>query len=222
MYPQEYNGTLFNYYTEGPNSLLTVYGKGTVTVRPDQAEILIGVITEGQQLQNTQAENAKIAQQIIESIKRVGLEEKDIKTQDYSISIKYDYIDGKQVFKGYEVRNIFKVSIRDIRIAGLVIDTAVKNGANFVGNINFVVSETSGYYLQALRKAVEDAQSKAMAIGNKLNIRIDLIPVKIVEQETAIGPIFAAKIIKAAEGVTPVEPGESTITASIQAIFKYI
>jgi len=222
MYPQEYNGTLFNYYTEGPNSLLTVYGKGTVTVRPDQAEILIGVITEGQQLQNTQAENAKIAQQIIESIKRVGLEEKDIKTQDYSISIKYDYIDGKQVFKGYEVRNIFKVSIRDIRIAGLVIDTAVKNGANFVGNISFVVSETSGYYLQALRKAVEDAQSKAMAIGNKLNIRIDLIPVKIVEQETTIGPIFAAKIIKAAEGVTPVEPGESTITASIQAIFKYI
>ena len=120
---------------------LKVFGGGIVNAKPDKAEIAIGVITENKQLELAQKENAKITQQVIDSIKSMGVLEKDIQTKNYNIRTKYDYIDGKQEFRGYEVTNYLKVVVRNINDVGERIHTAVKNGANNVENISFIVSD---------------------------------------------------------------------------------
>lgn len=221
MYPNYFNYNTEEYRKLSDENKLKVFGQGVVNVKPDMAEVIIGVITEGIKLEAAQAENAKITEQVIENIKKQGVGQKDIQTQSYSINMKYDYIDGKQVFSGYVVSNSLKVLVRDINNVGEVIDAAVEGGANAINNISFIVSDTSKYYNLALKLAVKDAQNKAMTIADKLNININIVPVQIVEQPgTAAVPLMTASY-KTAAAAPPIEAGDNKIIANIEAVFVY-
>lgn len=230
MYQQGYTGILpnnYNYYNLGDfgsiryDNRLKVLGAGVVNAKPDKAEVLIGVITQNQQVNIAQKENTAVTQQVIDGMKNMGILPKDIQTQNYNIRAVYDYVEGKQIFRGYEVSNNVKVSIRDIDAVGQIIDAAVKNGANTVSGINFIVSDSSKYYNEALKLAIEDAENKAKAIANKLKVSLNIVPIQIVEQgRGGIAPL-TAMTFKATNGGTPIEAGENRITATIEAIFIY-
>ena len=198
-----------------------VFGKGIVSVKPDAAEVVIGVITENIQLEVAQAENAEITKQVINSIMEIGVLPKYIQTQNYSIRPNYDYINGSQIFRGYEVSNYLKVIIRDITFAGEIIDTAVKNGANIISGISFIVSDQTKYYYEALRLAITDAQNKASVMSNKLKVKLNIIPIQINEQDKGNITPLTVMNLKSVGGVTPIEAGENKITADIEAIFIY-
>lgn len=231
MYQPGYRSPFSSYYnylnggeTEGCRvyKKLKVFGEGSVSVKPDIAQISIGVTTEDKQLETAQQENARITQQVIDVIKSMGVTSKDIQTQVYDIQPQYDYIEGRQVFRGYRVINILKVVVRDLEKVGVIIDAAVKAGANTVNNISFTVSDQRRYYEQALRLAIEDAQKKAFAVGDKLKVRINPVPVNITEQSVNVGIPFSPMVLKAStEAATPIEAGENEIMARIEAIFIY-
>ncbi|PRR79740.1 SIMPL domain-containing protein [Clostridium vincentii] len=202
-------------------SKFKVFGKGSVNVNPDAAEVVIGVITENAQLEVGQAENATATQQVINSIQGIGVFPKDIQTQNYNIRPTFDYIDGRQVFRGYEVSNNIKVIIRNINFAGELIDTAVRNGANTVSGISFIVSDQTTYYYKALMLAVEDAQNKASVMANKLKVSLDTIPIQINEQDKGTISPLTTMTLKSVSGATPIEAGENEITANIEAVFIY-
>lgn len=105
---------------------LKVFGRGVVSVKPDAAEVNNWIKTENNQLEIAQEENANITQQVLNSIIELGVLPKYIQTQNYNIRSNYDFIDGKQVFRAYEVNNNLKVLIKNIELAGEIIDTAVK------------------------------------------------------------------------------------------------
>lgn len=198
-----------------------VFGKGIVSVKPDAAEVIIGVITENENLEVAQEENAKITTQVINSIIKIGVLPKDIQTTNYNIRANYDYINGKQVFRGYEVSNNLKVYITNINSAGEIIDTAAKNGANSVSGINFIVSDEIKYYYQALSFAVTDAQNKARVMANKLNVNLNKTPIQINEQSRGDIAPLGVMTFKTASAATPIEAGENKITAEINAVFIY-
>ncbi|OCA98257.1 SIMPL domain-containing protein [Clostridium beijerinckii] len=203
-----------------PNRL-KVIGKGTVSVKPDLAEIVVGVITEDLQLEVAQEENAKITQEVINSIRALGIPLKNIQTENYSIRPNYDYINGKQVFRGYEVINNLKILISNINNVGEVIDTAVSNGANSLTGIIFIVSDETKYYYEALRRALQDAQNKARVLADQLKVKLNIIPIQINEQnETTSTPLVMT--LKSTSNTTPIEAGENIINADIEAIFTYV
>lgn len=203
-----------------PNKL-KVFGSGAVNVKPDMAEVVISVITEDKELEAAQNLNAEITEQVIENIMKQGVSQKDIQTQSYSINMKYDYIDSKQVFRGYIVTNSLKVIIRDINSVGKVIDAAVQGGANSINNISFIVSEPSKYYNLALKLAIKDSQSKAMAISEKLNVSISEVPIQIIELSSNVVTPLMTSSLKASATATPIEAGENKIIANIEAVFSY-
>ena len=216
------NYSLGDYTNIKSGNRLKVFGKGTVSVKPDIAEVVIGVTTEDVQLETAQRENANITQQVVNSIKRMGVLPKYIQTQNYNIRANYDYINGKQVFRGYEVINNLKVVIEDINFAGEIIDTAVKNGANTISGINFMVSDPTMYYYKALSMAVKDAQNKASVIANELKVNLNITPIQINEQDRGIITPLTVINFKSASGTTPIEAGENIITAELEAVFAYI
>ena len=144
-----YDYNLDDYDSAKYGNKLKVFGKGILSVKPDVADVVLGVITENIQLEVAQQENAKITKQVINSIEEIGVLPKNIQTQNYNIRSNYDYINGKQIFRGYEVSNNLKVIITNINSAGEIIDTAVKKGANTVSGINFIVSDQTKYYYEA-------------------------------------------------------------------------
>lgn len=199
---------------------LKVVGRGEVSVKPDIAEVIIGVVTENEQLDVAQQVNSNTTQKVIESIKARGILPNDIQTQNYFFNIVYDFIDGKRVFRGYEVTNNLKVIIRNINDVGKLIDTAVKNGANNISFIGFKVSNPSKYYEEALKLAVDDAQKKAISIADTLKVKLNIVPVEINELSRGnIGPLYMD--VKSASLSTPIEAGENKITADVEAIFNY-
>lgn len=212
----------FNHYSKSQlNNIIKVFGKGILSVKPDLAKLLIGVITENVQLEVAQQENALITQNVINSILEIGVFPENIQTQNYNIRTKYDYIDGKQVFRGYEVTNNLNILITNIKSAGEVIDTAVRNGANNIGDLNFLVSNEQRYYYEVLNRAVTDAQNKARAMGNKLGVRLNNIPIRIVELDRGNITPLPAMTLKSASGTTPIEAGENNIEANIEVVFEY-
>ncbi|MFZ5969210.1 MAG: SIMPL domain-containing protein [Bacillota bacterium] len=207
-------------YLRHSDGRLKVEGVGSVQVQPDIAVVVLGVITENKELQAAQEENAQKTTEVIDTLKNIGISSRDIQTQSYQIFPQYDYVEGKQIFRGYRVEHTLKVTIRDMDETGEIIDAAVRSGANVVNNITFTVSDPAKYYQQALSKAIDDAVSKAMMIGRKLDVIVSKVPIRIVEESYQQAPSSDLLLAKA-EPTTPIQTGEIRITARIEAIFSY-
>jgi uncharacterized protein len=201
---------------------LLVYGEGTVTAQPDQAKLTLGVSTTNENVQSAQQENAVRMNQVITSIVNLGVPRDDIQTSQYRITPQYDYVDGKRIFRGYEVVNLVEVTINDLTMVGTILDTAVQHGANQIGNIQFLVSQPEQYYQQALIQSVHQSFKKARAIVSAIRVTLDETPISITEL-TEDRPLT---LVKAAtydtyEEITPISPGTLDITAKVKSEFKY-
>lgn len=225
------------YYGQQPNRKLEGYpvsinhakreirvtGEGSIFVQPDVAEVHLGVETENLELQKAQSENARIISQVIQSLKQQGIAEENIKTIDYNVYPQYDFIEGKQVFRGYRVNHMLNVKVADINNVGLVVDTAVSNGANRVSNISFSISNPVHTYQQALSIAVQHAILNASTIAGTLQVNLIKTPLQIIEESRRPeGPIpfEGPQMVKSAT-TTPIEPGQQVVKAIVTAVFTF-
>ena len=200
------------------NNTMILNGSGQVTAVPDLAVLRLGIQTTGENLTLIQSENARISQALLQALE--GLNSSDIKTYQYSIHKVYEYENGKQIDKGYSVRNIFEIKTNNLDQVGEIIDTAVYYGANVVESVNFELSDSSPYYLEALNLAVKDAYEKAESISNTLNITINPIPKRILENSTVI-PMAKTLNMRESSVTTPIEGGNILITAFVTVQFEY-
>lgn len=201
--------------------VITVTGNGEVNVKASYAQLQIGVVTQGKDVSATQQENATIMNRVIQSILELNIPREDIQTAAYNITPNYDFIEGKQVFKGYEVSNAITVKVRNISEAGIIIDTAVRNGANRISSIQFKVENADVYYQQALNLALQNAQSKARTIAETMKLPLHIQPIEIVEENIA-GPILYKSAALGNQLVsTPIEQGQMAISATVSVKFQY-
>jgi uncharacterized protein len=207
-----------------PNHKVKVLGEGSVLVQPDQAIVLLGVITENKNLQQAQQTNATETQNVINAILGTGIPRENIQTSDFRIDIDYDFQNGKQVFRGYRVTNLLNITIEDITKVGEVVDIAVDNGANTVRNINMGLSNQKRYYRQALANAIKDAQEKAALVAETLGVTINQIPAKLKEvSNSGMEPPrpFVLGVSTEKAVTTPIEAGQMKVTALVEAVFHY-
>ncbi|MHC1683991.1 MAG: SIMPL domain-containing protein [Clostridiaceae bacterium] len=201
---------------------MNINGKGTVMVKPDIAVVDMGVVTENINLKTAQAENAAKATALYNTLIENGVLEKDIITESYTITPEYDYVEGKQIFRGYKVSNIFKVTMRDLSRVGEIIDAAVASGANIVNSIRFTSSNSEFYYRQALNIAIDEAIKKAKSIEKNLDIVVNKVPFSITEQSLGYAPVYEKALFNAPISVTtPISSGEIEISASVNVVFIY-
>lgn len=200
---------------------LRVEGRGSVTVEPDRAEVLLGVATENTSLTTAQAENATTTTAVINALTRLGIPPEDIATQSYTITAQYDYVDNKQVFRNYRVQHTLRVTVQDTSRVGQVIDAAVASGANFVNDISFTLSNPTLYYQQALGLAIDDAVAKAIVIGTRFKVTVAPIPIRIIETTLGAAPVEPVALKVAAQSTTPIQPGQLEIAAQVEVTFTY-
>lgn len=200
---------------------MNIEGEGRISVSPDTAIISVGIVTENKELKIAQNENSRKTNNVINSLKGMEIKDKDIKTESYNIYPEYDYIDGKQVFRGYKVVNNLRVTIRDIQKTGEVIDKAVESGANVVNSISFTLANKSKYYNIALNNAVKNAIGKSRNLGDTLGVLVDKIPLNIYEESYNQGFTTSQSLLKTADALTPIESGQIEIIAKIRCIFSY-
>lgn len=202
---------------------LRVSGEGKLAVQPDQANIKLGVLTEDRELQKAQEQNAAAISNVKKSLNAIGITDKQIQTSEFTIFPQYDFVDGKQIFRGYRVEHILAITIDEIEITGLVVDTGVENGANTVRGITFETENQPEFYQQALSMAVLDAYKKAETIAAALRVQLISTPVSITEGTLGMEqPVsFQSSTFVKSAASTPIQPGTIEIESRITAEFIY-
>ncbi|MCA1011557.1 SIMPL domain-containing protein [Halobacillus halophilus] len=201
---------------------ITVHGTGQVLTRPDAASAQIGFVNQDTDIRKAQGLNSSTIQKITNALIQAGIPQENIQTAEYSVTPQYEYIDGKQVFRGYEVSHILAVTIDDVDQTGYVIDTAVSQGANRINRIQFTLKRPQAAYQKALQIALGNALASAQTIANSMNLKLDQTPVRIIEKNGGRAvPRSFAQAEMVSSGAAPIEPGELKTSAQVEVKFQY-
>lgn len=122
---------------------IQVSAEAIVTVKPDQAFIEIGVVTQAATAQAATADNAQRVDATITSIRKVLGSAGEIKTVGYSVRPVYRYPKegGAPTVTGYTSSNTVQVTTSDLAGIGRVIDTATASGANTIQQLQFTLKD---------------------------------------------------------------------------------
>ena len=197
---------------------ITVNGSGSVNAVPDIAIWTFSVTSRAATARDALKNNGNEMRKVIAALKANGIASADLRTSQVSLGARTNQ-DGTAVI-AYEASNSATAKVRKQAATGDIVDAAVEAGADNVNGPSFVVSNQAALYRQALQGAFEDAKAKATRLAQAGGLTLGKAIV-ISEQGSSQPPIFyAAGAAKAAAlDSTPVEAGESEITATVTITF---
>ncbi|MFA6409950.1 MAG: SIMPL domain-containing protein [Candidatus Buchananbacteria bacterium] len=180
---------------------ISISGEGKVNATPDIAQISLGLQTEKIEVAQAQKENTEKMNNIIKEIKAMGVEAKDIATENYSIYPRYDWTSGRQVLKGYQVSQNVTVKIRDLAKIGDIVDKAGKLGANQVGSLSFTIDEPEKLKQQAREKALVNAKEKAEALAKIAGVKLGKLVAFTETSSGGVTPVYRDYAMKSLDAV---------------------
>jgi uncharacterized protein YggE len=191
---------------------ITVTGTSTITAKPDEAVVSLGVQTQATKAQDAMQQNATKMSSVIKALKDLGIGDADLATTNLSLDPRWDR-DGTTVV-AFQARNQVDVTLHDLDAVGETIDAAVAAGANLAGGITFGLSDRNQGLMRALADAVENARTKADAMAAASGANVGQV---VTVTETSSGPqpyMDRMAYPMAAEASTPVNP--PTIESQVQ------
>lgn len=156
---------------------VTVTGQGRVTYAPDLAIVNLGVqidkVAKPEDALNQL--NTKVTA-IIAAVKKAGIKDDNIQTQNYSLYPQYDYKDNVSMVSGYNANEqlIIKVDGYDQNPDKLsrVIAAASQAGANQVNNLSYDSSQMNDLKQQARIMAIADAKQKSFDLARTAGVEL--------------------------------------------------
>lgn len=210
----------------------SVSAEGKAVTVPDIAQFTCSVITEGgKNIAALQKENVEKANKVMGFIKSSGIEAKDIKTEDYSLTPRYQFnvphpgisperpVAPPEIV-GYTISQTVSVKIRDFAKIGDILAGVIQNGANKVSELVFTVDDPTKIQEQARNEAIAKAQEKAVSIARAANFRLGRL--LSLEEGSTPPPFFLQRgMMKSFEAdaaaTTPpaIEAGSQEVTVTI-------
>jgi uncharacterized protein YggE len=207
------------------SDVFTVTGTGKAVAIPDVAVVTVGVSAQGATVKAVQQEINKSNTNIIDAIKKLGIDAKDIQTSNYSLSPMYDYRSSPTRITGYQARTTVTIHIRDTDRANEVIDSATANGANQIGGLTFEVSDKTKVENEAREKAIEEAKLKAETAARAAGFTLGAI-INYSEGFGTATRLAYDKALPVAGGAeamgepTQIETGSSEITITVNLSYE--
>jgi hypothetical protein len=203
-------------------SIISVDAEGKVAAKPDMATLQMEVETQAPQSQAASAENARRSEGLLQAVKKVLGPEEKIQSLSYRLIPLRSYKDKAkpEAITGYQAVHRFKVEIRDLVRLGLVIDTALKDGASKVNGPYWGHSKLEELQRQAAVEALGKARRLAEALAQAAGVKITGLHRLSTRQQPFYPQAPGAAFLKAgAETPTPIEVGEEEIKANVSAEF---
>lgn len=165
-----------------PGNTISVSGYGEAVAVPDIATFTFSVVSEKSTVAAAQADATTKANATTAYLKSAGIAERDIQTTDYMVSPMYDYVQqacsngicpgGRQVLRGYQVRQTTTVKVRDTAKAGELLGGVGEKGATEVSSLQFTFDDPNKIEDEARTEAIADAKAKADELAKQLGVRI--------------------------------------------------
>jgi uncharacterized protein YggE len=211
---------------------ISVTGEGEVYAVPDIASFSYSVAADAPTV--TEAQNQVTAKMnaILDEVKNLGVEEKDITTSNYSVYPKYKYSQGvctnnfcppsQQIADGFTVSHDITLKVRNTDSAGKVLAAVGSKGATNVSGLNFTTDDPSKIQDQARAKAIADAREKAKTLAK--NLDVDLVKIVSFSDNSyptpypMYGGVAMDKAVSTQAPTLPV--GENKVTSSVTVVYE--
>ena len=189
--------------TSAPVEEVTVSASGTVRLTPDKASVTFGVTTQETSAELAQSKNSEAVQQVMDVLTGRGIEEKSIRTVNYSMYPQYDYSEfGEQRIIGYVVYTTMRVEDQEIDDLGRLLSACVAAGINTRAKAG-VLAAAAGKTLGEALSITEGWQDTSARYARSAN---------------AYG---AMKTEAAMDMAAPsFQPGETEITANVTVSYR--
>ena len=151
------------------NNILEVTGKGEVTVPTSISTVEMGIQVEGSTAAEVQQQVAQQTTSVVDVLE--NLEVQELQTTSVQLFPIYSFENDTRELTGFEARNTLSFELPN-ESAGAAIDAAIEAGANLVQNICFSASDEDLQQarLQALKQAIEQAQTEAATVLDALDL----------------------------------------------------
>lgn len=159
-----------------PVPQITVSGDGKVSAVPDIGMLSFGVQTGRMpSAKGAMSKLAKDMNAVIAAVKAAGVAEKDIVTQQLSLTPAYDWNNGQQLPRGFEASQMLSVKVRDLDAIGDVLSKATDAGANAAGGVQFTIDDPEKLQAEARAMAITEAKAHADVLARQLGVRLKRI-----------------------------------------------
>ena len=112
----------------GDSKTIDVSESTTITKSVDRVLINVGVEITANSASEAEERNTKLTNKIYESLKNLGLSEKEYSTESYNVYPNRDWENNK--IDGYIVSHNIKIDTEKIDLAGDILDKTIESGAN--------------------------------------------------------------------------------------------
>ncbi len=204
---------------------ITVEGYAQETYKVTQSVVMVTNSTEEETLEKAKTKNDRMSAAFRESLRALGVEDKDVLTVSYQIKPKRYRIKDTDSYRVMQsVSNILQVTINDLNKTSRVIDAAAAAGITDVRLSKMDLNDTEkAEQRQALIvKAAKDARQKANAIAEALGTRI--IGVEAMDVGYGFGrhsnKRYLAKEAQAESTASAIEYGEDSEEMRVTVTFK--
>jgi uncharacterized protein YggE len=230
----------FRYVGSGvtASNTITVTGMAEVFAVPDRATFTVTVREDAEDVADAQEEATKKMNGIIDYLKGEGVEEKDIKTINYSVNPKYEYSQAactnfscppsNQILVGFEVWQMVEVKVQDPKKAGELLSGVGSKGASEVSGLSFTIEDEDELKSDAREEAIAEAREKADQLAAQLGVKVVRV-VGFYEDSYGYQPYYAkggvamdmAMSARAEAAPAPQLPtGENKITSNVNVTYE--
>lgn len=232
------------------NYQISVSGEGKVYAKPDVALVSLGVTTQAETVADATKTGTEKMNAVIEAVKGLGVDEKDIQTTNYNLSPVYkstdkilispvslessyrsstiitgsSMTDSSQEITGYKLIQNVQVKIRDFTKIGEILSKATDSGSNQIGDLQFTIDNPEQFKEQARAQAIAQAKTKAESLARESGIKLGKL-INIYESNyysPSYSSIKGLGVDTATYGgATPtIQPGEQEVYISISLVYQ--
>jgi uncharacterized protein YggE len=218
-----------------PTRTFSADGEGRINVTPDVAKFSVSVVTEGgKNVSDVQSKNAEKMNAVTALLKESDVAEQDIKTDDYTLSPRYDNpscvglaICPQPSISGYTLTQSLRVTVRDPEKIGDLLSGVVAKGGNSVSQVEFTVDDEESARADARKEAIEQAKENAMRIakdaGFEIGKLVSMYETPSIPSLGGGGDMFSMKSAVTNAPVAPsLEPGLNETTVNVTLTYEIL
>lgn len=226
---------------------IAVVGEALRRIPPECAEFLVEITSTGGSAAQSLRDNQARTSQVVQALANLGVKPADLQTISMHASSLYSpmaqgmpqgmpqiaqpgmlpysanpAMQPETQFGSYHVRNVLRITVRDLNRAGEIVDAAARAGATIGPAFSFQASDEAAARRTALEAAAKDARAKAETIAGATGKQVG-DPVAISEDLVVSNGTYAAlrSAMPYAFGAgSPRVAGELEYYARVTAIFR--
>ncbi len=192
---------------------ISVTGTAEVSAAPDIATFSFTVKETAKDAKEAQKVINEKVSKILKGLKDLGVDEKDIKTESYTIYPKYEWVkvldgpkvalDGtkyypgdnsKRVQVGFDVSQNVRVKLRDLDKVSDALTLFAQNGVENLNGPRFEIDDPEGLKEEARLEAIKKAKAKAKRLASDLGVKLGKI-VSFNDNSSGYRPVYNAPMM---------------------------